>query len=70
MSKGTDYARQVAKVVAAHLQREGRRLPRAPPVPSGGLRSADPFLLLGEMGLVEYGPGKAIGAPDHPHRGF
>lgn len=22
------------------------------------------------MGPVEYGPGEATGAPDHPHRGF
>lgn len=29
-----------------------------------------PILLLYEMGPVEYGPGEAIGAPDHPHRGF
>lgn len=29
-----------------------------------------PFLLLDEMGPVHYGPGEAIGAPDHPHRGF
>ena len=30
----------------------------------------DPFLLLDEMGPVGWEPGKAIGAPDHPHRGF
>jgi quercetin 2,3-dioxygenase len=30
----------------------------------------DPFLLLDEMGPAEYGPGEALGAPDHPHRGF
>ena len=30
----------------------------------------DPFLLLDEMGPVEYAPGEAVGAPDHPHRGF
>src|SRR3954451_22462195 len=31
---------------------------------------ADPFLLLDHMGAVEYAPGEAKGAPDHPHRGF
>jgi redox-sensitive bicupin YhaK (pirin superfamily) len=31
---------------------------------------ADPFLLLDEMGPVDYKPGEAVGAPDHPHRGF
>lgn len=35
-----------------------------------GLPYVDPFLLIDEMGPVEYAPGKAIGAPEHPHRGF
>ena len=35
-----------------------------------GLPYVDPFLLIDEMGPVQYAPGKAIGAPDHPHRGF
>jgi quercetin 2,3-dioxygenase len=30
----------------------------------------DPFLLIDEMGPIDYGPGEAVGAPDHPHRGF
>ncbi len=30
----------------------------------------DPFLLLDEMGPTDYRPGEAVGAPDHPHRGF
>jgi redox-sensitive bicupin YhaK (pirin superfamily) len=34
------------------------------------LRYADPFLLFDHMGAVEYAPGEAKGAPDHPHRGF
>lgn len=34
------------------------------------LAAADPFLLLDHMGAVEYAPGEAKGAPDHPHRGF
>lgn len=34
------------------------------------LRLADPFILLDHMGAVEYSPGEAKGAPDHPHRGF
>jgi redox-sensitive bicupin YhaK (pirin superfamily) len=31
---------------------------------------ADPFLLLDQMGAVEYAPGEAKGTPWHPHRGF
>ena len=34
------------------------------------LSLADPFLLLDHIGAVEYAPGEAKGAPDHPHRGF
>ena len=34
------------------------------------LRLVDPFILLDHMGAVEYSPGEAKGAPDHPHRGF
>ena len=34
------------------------------------LSLADPFLMLDHMGAVEYAPGEAKGAPDHPHRGF
>ncbi len=30
----------------------------------------DPFLLIDELGPVQYAPGEAVGAPDHPHRGF
>lgn len=32
--------------------------------------AADPFLMLDHLGPTIYGPGEAIGAPDHPHRGF
>ena len=38
------------------------------PAAMGSLMS--PFLLLDEMGPVNYAPGKAVGAPWHPHRGF
>ncbi|NVK22699.1 MAG: pirin family protein [Kangiellaceae bacterium] len=33
-------------------------------------RLVDPFLLIDEMGPSDYAPGEAVGAPDHPHRGF
>ena len=38
------------------------------PAPTSG--ATDPFLMLDEMGPIQYGPGEAKGAPDHPHRGF
>jgi redox-sensitive bicupin YhaK (pirin superfamily) len=34
------------------------------------LRLTDPFLMLDHLGAVDYAPGEAKGAPDHPHRGF
>jgi hypothetical protein len=62
--------REVVRIVQAHRQTEGGGFVVRRPFPSGGLRHADPFLLLDEMGPVDYAPGEAIGAPDHPHRGF
>jgi redox-sensitive bicupin YhaK (pirin superfamily) len=40
------------------------------PFPIATLDMIDPFLLLDEMGPTEVAPGAAVGAPDHPHRGF
>jgi quercetin 2,3-dioxygenase len=37
--------------------------------PFGGRAFIDPFLMLDHFGPVHYKPGKAVGAPDHPHRG-
>lgn len=60
--------RNVVEIVPTHTVREGggfkvRR-------PSRMNRVMSPFLLIDEMGPVNYGPGEAIGAPWHPHRGF
>jgi quercetin 2,3-dioxygenase len=63
-------SREVEKVVTAHRQLEGGGFSVRRPFPTGGLELVDPFLLLDEMGPAEYGPGEAVGAPDHPHRGF
>lgn len=62
--------RQVKKIVTAHRQREGAGFVVRRPVPTLGLELVDPFLLIDELGPVTYGPGEAVGAPDHPHRGF
>ena len=70
MKTGISEPREVTKIVTAHRQREGGGFIVRRPFPSAGFPHADPFLLLDEMGPVEYGPGEAIGAPDHPHRGF
>jgi quercetin 2,3-dioxygenase len=50
------------------LEGEGFQVRRAFPGIDPSL--SDPFLLLDHWGAVEYAPGEARGAPDHPHRGF
>ena len=47
---------------------EGGGFPVRRPIPMSALTS--PFLLLDEMGPVEWPANGAIGAPNHPHRGF
>ena len=66
----TAIDRPVRDVVTAQktLEGEGFEVRRA--FTGMDLRLADPFLLLDQMGAVEYSPGEAKGAPDHPHRGF
>jgi redox-sensitive bicupin YhaK (pirin superfamily) len=62
--------RAVQKVVTARRQTEGEGFVVRRPFPGMDLALADPFLLLDQMGAVEYAPGEAKGAPWHPHRGF
>lgn len=62
--------REVVHTVTAHRQREGAGFIVRRPLPTMGLDAVDPFLLIDEMGPADYGPGEAVGAPDHPHRGF
>ncbi|KAJ2332499.1 hypothetical protein GGI00_002760 [Coemansia sp. RSA 2681] len=62
--------KQVARVVTAQRKREGGGFMVRRPLPSGSVDYADPFLMLDHLGPVYYGPGEAVGAPDHPHRGF
>lgn len=63
-------SRRVEEVITAHRQIEGGGFVVRRPFPTGGLQLVDPFLLLDEMGPADYAPGEAVGAPDHPHRGF
>jgi len=62
--------RVVSTVIQAQRQTEGGGFVVRRPFPRAGIEQIDPFLLLDEMGPTTYPPGKAIGAPDHPHRGF
>lgn len=66
----TPAARTVQQVVPAQRTVEGAGFVVHRPFPTRLLMDFDPFLLLDEMGPVDYAPGQAVGAPDHPHRGF
>ncbi len=66
----TTRVREIEKLLTAHKQREGGGFIVRRPFPGLGMMAVDPFLLLDEMGPIDYAPGEAVGAPDHPHRGF
>lgn len=63
-------AKAVKEVIDSLQTMEGGGFPVRRPFPVRNLSHVDPFLLLDEMGPVDWKPGEAIGAPDHPHRGF
>ena len=60
--------RNVKAVIPTQTVLEGGGFKVRRPAAMGSLMS--PFLLLDEMGPADYGPGEAVGAPWHPHRGF
>src|SRR6188768_1267079 len=62
--------RETEKILSSHRQLEGAGFIVRRPLPAPGLTALDPFLLIDELGPIEYQPGEAVGAPDHPHRGF
>ncbi|MBV8639610.1 MAG: pirin family protein [Candidatus Eremiobacteraeota bacterium] len=63
-------ARKISLVLPAHQFVEGGGFTVHRPFPVQGVMQVDPFLLIDELGPVQYAPGEAVGAPDHPHRGF
>ena len=65
-----ERSRPVLQVVTAVKAFEGEGFPVRRPFAGLDRSLADPFLLLDQMGEVQYAPGEAKGAPDHPHRGF
>ena len=64
-------ARRVRHVATARTQLEGGGFQVRRTFPGlVDVAETDPFLLLDHLGAVEYAPFEAVGAPDHPHRGF
>jgi len=66
----TPTERALVEQVTSLRTLEGGGFPVRRPFPTAQLGQIDPFLLIDEMGPVDWPPGGAIGAPDHPHRGF
>jgi redox-sensitive bicupin YhaK (pirin superfamily) len=70
MNRNPSRTRTIERTIAALRTVEGGGFVVHRPFPTRLLMDFDPFLLLDEMGPVDYAPGEAKGAPDHPHRGF
>jgi len=62
--------RSIEDIVTSVHVLEGGGFPVRRPIPNPEMDQIDPFLLLDHLGPTEWGPREAIGAPDHPHRGF
>ncbi len=63
-------SRSIENIVTSVSVLEGGGFPVRRPIPNPEMDQIDPFLLLDHLGPTKWGPREAIGAPDHPHRGF
>src|ERR1700759_1642772 len=62
--------RPVARVTTAPRGFEGEGFPVRRAFAGVHLKDLDPFIIMDQMGEVEYAPGEPKGTPWHPHRGF
>jgi hypothetical protein len=60
----------VLQVTTAPRGYEGEGFPVRRAFAGIDLRHLDPFIMMDQMGEVEYAPGEPKGTPWHPHRGF
>jgi len=65
-----DQPRPVWKVSTAPQGYEGEGFPVRRAFAGIDLQQLDPFIMMDQMGEVEYAPGEPKGTPWHPHRGF
>mgnify|MGYP001393790225 FL=1 len=63
-------SRSIENIVTSVRVLEGGGFPVRRPIPNPEMDQIDPFLLLDHLGPTKWGAREAIGAPDHPHRGF
>ena len=62
--------RPVISLTTAPQGFEGEGFPVRRAFAGVDLRALDPFIMMDQMGEVEYAPGEPKGTPWHPHRGF
>ncbi|HET7278552.1 MAG TPA: pirin family protein [Dermatophilaceae bacterium] len=62
--------RPVVSITSAPHGLEGEGFPVKRAFAGVDLRLLDPFIMMDEMGEVDYAPGEPKGTPWHPHRGF
>ncbi len=65
-----DQPRSVLQVTTAPQGYEGEGFPVRRAFAGIDMRHLDPFIMMDQMGEVEYAPGEPKGTPWHPHRGF
>ncbi len=65
-----DQPRPVWQVTTAPTGFEGEGFPVRRAFAGIDLQHLDPFIMMDQMGEVEYAPGEPKGTPWHPHRGF
>jgi redox-sensitive bicupin YhaK (pirin superfamily) len=65
-----DTERPVKQVTTAPSSYEGEGFPVRRTMAGISYRDLDPFIMMDQMGEVEYAPGEPKGTSWHPHRGF
>ncbi len=65
-----DQPRPVRQVTSAPQGYEGEGFPVRRAFAGIDLTHLDPFIMMDQMGEVDYAPGEPKGTPWHPHRGF
>ena len=66
----TEKPRPVVSLTTAPSGFEGEGFPVRRAFMGAPLNLIDPFIMLDQLGEVEYAPGEPKGTPWHPHRGF
>ncbi len=70
MTSTTTESRAATRVYTAPLASDGDGVELRRAFPGAAVTDVDPFLLLDQMGPMEFQPGDSRGFPPHPHRGF